>query len=136
MKREESLQKGVLRATEDISYGKGFSPLFNQSTHKAEYVLGRRDIANSSPNPSESRPCSWQASVAFAAGRQQAHPLPSRRSNSPQFSRQYLGKRSHCSNNYGTVAMKEAWHAGSGPWLTAPALSSSRKLIPARKGFL
>lgn len=54
----------------------------------------------------------------------------------PRFSRQYLGKCNHCSNNYGTVAMKEAWHAGSGPWLTAPALSSSRKLIPAHKGFL
>lgn len=52
-----------------------------------------------------------------------------------RFSRHYLGKCSHCSNNYGTVAMKEACRAGSGPWLTAPALSSSCKLIPSYKGF-
>lgn len=92
MKRGKSLQKGVLRATKDISYGKGISSLFNQSAHKAEYVLGRRDIANSGPNPSEFRPCSWQANVAFAAGRQQAHPLPSRRSNSPQVFKAVSGK--------------------------------------------
>lgn len=59
--------------------------------------LGRQDIANSSLKPREFRPCFWQADAAFAAGRQQTHPLPSCRSSFPRF---FKAKCSHYSNNY------------------------------------
>lgn len=63
--------------------------------------LGRQDIVNSSLNPRECRLCSWQANAAFAAGRQQMHPLPSCKSSFLLLFKAVSGKkRSHCSDNY------------------------------------
>lgn len=76
-------KKIFLRATKDIRCGRGISSLLPKCTQSwiCARQLGRQDIANSSLNPREVRPCSWQTDAVFAAGRQQLHPLPSCRSS-------------------------------------------------------
>lgn len=129
-------KKIFLRATKDIKCGRGISSFLSKRTQSwiCARQLGRQDIANSSLNPRECSPCSWQANAVFAAGRQQLHPLPSCRLSFLQSFKAVSGW-----NVAVAQVIIEGWQRNLPCWVRALSYNYSSqffsKLIPVCKAF-